>query len=63
MKAESGENVVSSWIVWPSKQTRDAGNKKVMEDPRMKMGNDMPFDMQRMFFGGVEVLVNTEGGW
>lgn len=59
VKAEGGENVVFSWIVWPSKQTRDAGNKKVMEDPRMKMGDDMPFDMQRMFFGGFEVLVDT----
>ena len=61
VKAEAGENVVFSWIVWPSKQTRDAGNKKVMEDPRMKMGSDMPFDMQRMFFGGFEVLVDTKG--
>lgn len=59
VKAEAGENVVFSWIVWPSKQTRDAGNKKVMEDPRMKMGGDMPFDMQRMFFGGFEILVDT----
>jgi len=61
VKAEAGENVVFSWIVWPSKQTRDAGNKKVMEDPRMKMGGDMPFDMQRMFFGGFEILVDTGG--
>jgi uncharacterized protein YbaA (DUF1428 family) len=61
VKAEGGENVVFSWIVWPSKQTRDAGNKKVMEDPRMKMDGDMPFDMQRMFFGGFEVLVDTGG--
>ena len=59
VKAEAGENVVFSWIVWPSKQTRDAGNKKVMEDPRMQMGGDMPFDMQRMFVGGFEVLVDT----
>jgi uncharacterized protein YbaA (DUF1428 family) len=61
VKAEAGENVVFSWIVWPSKQTRDEGNKKVMEDPRMQMGDDMPFDMQRMFMGGFEVLVDTKG--
>jgi len=60
VKAEAGENVVFSWIVWPSKTARDAGNKKVMEDPRMKMDGDMPFDMQRMFFGGFEVLVDTK---
>ena len=61
VNAKDGENVVFSWIVWPSKKVRDAGNKKVMEDPRMKMGDDMPFDMQRMFFGGFEVLVDTKG--
>ena len=61
VKAEAGENVVFSWIVWPSKQARDAGNKKIMEDPRMKMGDEMPFDGQRMFMGGFEVLVDTKG--
>ena len=60
VKAEPGETVVFSWIVWPSKEVRDAGNKKVMEDPRMKPDGDMPFDGKRMIFGGFEVLVDTE---
>jgi uncharacterized protein YbaA (DUF1428 family) len=59
VKAEAGENIVFSWIVWPSKKVRDAGNKKMMEDPRMKMTDDMPFDPRRMIFGGFEVLVDT----
>ncbi len=59
VKAEAGEDVVFSWIVWPSKAVRDAGMKKVMEDPRMTMGPDMPFDMKRMIVGGFEVLVDT----
>jgi uncharacterized protein YbaA (DUF1428 family) len=49
---------VFSWIVWPSKQVRDAGVKKFRDDPRMKSG-DMPFDGQRMIFGGFEVLLDV----
>ena len=60
VKAEAGENVVFSWIVWPSKAVRDAANKKIMEDPRMRPGQDMPFDGKRMIFGGFEVLLDTE---
>ena len=59
VKAEEGEVVVFSLIVWPSKAVRDAGHKKMMEDPRMKM-DDMPFDGKRMIFGGFELLLDTE---
>jgi len=57
--AEEGENVVFSWIVWPDKATRDAGMEKAMKDERMQPGDDMPFNGQRMIFGGFEVLVDT----
>jgi uncharacterized protein YbaA (DUF1428 family) len=59
VKAESGENVVFSWIVWPSKQVRDEANQKMRNDPRMQMTPDMPFDGKRMIFGGFEVLIDT----
>jgi uncharacterized protein YbaA (DUF1428 family) len=61
VKAEAGENVVFSWIVWPSKKARDEGNKKVMADPRMQPDAipDMPFDAKRMIFGGFELLMDT----
>lgn len=53
VKAEEGETVVFSWITWPDKATRDAGQKKMMADERMKeWGKDMPFDGKRMIFGG-----------
>lgn len=45
------ETVVFSWIVWPSKDVRDAGYAKMMEDPRMN-DTPMPFDGQRMIYGG-----------
>lgn len=53
VKTEEDETVVFSWIEWPSKEVRDAGMKKVMEDPRMQPGDaEPPFDMKRMIFGG-----------
>ncbi|MBK8200540.1 MAG: DUF1428 domain-containing protein [Acidobacteria bacterium] len=51
------ESVVFSWIVWPDRATRDAGNKKMMEDPDMKMDGGMPFDGMRMIVGGFDVVL------
>lgn len=61
-KAEEGENVVFSWIVWPSRSVRDEAWAKVMADDRMKPGGDMPFDGKRMFWGGFEPIVDESGG-
>jgi uncharacterized protein YbaA (DUF1428 family) len=61
VKAEDGETVVFSWITWPDKATRDAGNKKMMADPRMKeFGNDMPFDGKRMIMGGFAPILDAQ---
>jgi uncharacterized protein YbaA (DUF1428 family) len=59
VKAEAGESVVFSWIVWPSKAARNEGNRKVMADPRIQPGPDMPFDGKRLIFGGFELLLDT----
>jgi uncharacterized protein YbaA (DUF1428 family) len=59
VKAEADEVVVFSWIVWPSKAVRDEGTPKVMADPRLQMGPDMPFDGKRMIFGGFELLLDS----
>ncbi|WP_230530533.1 DUF1428 domain-containing protein [Microvirga roseola] len=58
VKAEAGENVVFSWIVWPSKEVRDEATPKVMNDPRLAEP-DMPFDSKRLIYGGFEVLLDT----
>ena len=60
VQKKDDETVVFSWIVWPSRQARDEGMKKVMADPRVQANvNPMPFDGKRMIFGGFEVLVEV----
>lgn len=57
VKAKEDETVVFSWILWPSKEARDAGMEKAMADPRLaKDTNPMPFDGKRMIFGGFEMI-------
>ena len=59
VKAESDEEVVFSWIEYPSKEVRDAANATMMADPRMKaFGDSMPFDGKRMIFGGFLPLLD-----
>jgi uncharacterized protein YbaA (DUF1428 family) len=58
VKATGEEVVVFSWVEWPDKATRDAGQKKVMEDERMQDMSNMPFDGQRMIWGGFEVMLD-----
>lgn len=54
------EAVVFAWIWWPSREIRDTGMEAAMADPRLKEGMDpMPFDGQRMIFGGFEVIVDA----
>lgn len=59
VKCQDDETVVFSWVIWPSKEARTIGMKKFMEDPRLNQWdmNSMPFDGQRMIFGGFDVLV------
>lgn len=52
------EVVVFSWVTWPSKEVRDAGWAKMMEDERMHAA-DMPFDGKRMIYGGFQVILEA----
>jgi len=59
VKAEDGENVVFSFIEWPDKPTRDEAWKAIMADESLKPTGEMPFNGQRMFWGGFEKIVDT----
>ena len=56
-----GETVVFSWIVYRSRAHRDQVNAKVMKDPRIASMDPkgMPFDVNRMLYGGFETLVDV----
>lgn len=56
VQAKDDEAVLFSWVEYPDKATRNAAGEKMMNDPRMKAIHDMPFDGQRMVYGGFELL-------
>ncbi len=61
VKAEPDENIVFSWIMWPDKKTRDAGNKAAMADPRFEGMNVLDiFDGKRMIFSGFQTIVDVK---
>jgi uncharacterized protein YbaA (DUF1428 family) len=58
VQAKDDEVVVFAWILYESREKRDAINAKVMEDPRLKdQMSDMPFDGKRMIYGGFETFL------
>lgn len=62
VKLQENETVVFAYILYESREQRDAVNEKVMADPRMS-GFDpeqMPFDMKRMMHGGFSGLVTLD---
>jgi len=59
--AQDGETVVFSWIEWPDKATRNAVMGRMDEwvktDERLDPSkNPMPFDGQRLIYGGFEPI-------
>lgn len=61
VQAKPDEVILFSWFEYPSKEARDAANKRIMSDPRMKeMGATMPFDGQRMIVGGFAPFVDEK---
>ncbi|WP_114577454.1 DUF1428 domain-containing protein [Saliphagus sp. LR7] len=63
--ADTGEDdaVVFSFIVFESREHRDEVNAKVMDDPAMDpdaFDEEMPFDSERMAYGGFRSIVGHE---
>jgi uncharacterized protein YbaA (DUF1428 family) len=60
VQCKDDEVVVFSWIVWPSREARNAGMEKAMADPAMSQDtNPMPFDGKRLIYGGFETVVDV----
>src|SRR5690606_2296664 len=69
---EDGEQVVFSWVEWPSRRVRDEAMPELMADPRMQPGvmaefvadprrqpgGAMPFDGSRVVSGGFVAMVD-----
>lgn len=62
IKTKPGETVVFAYIVYKSRAHRDRVNAKVMSDPRIRDmcdPGDMPFDCNRMLYGGFTTIVEA----
>lgn len=60
LKLKPGETAMFSYITYKSRADRDRVNRRIMKDPRMPELMDpknMPFDMDRMVYGGFKVIV------
>jgi len=55
---QPGELVVFAWITYASREDRDRVMEKVMKDERLPHdAAAMPFDGQRMIFGGFKTFI------
>ena len=62
IKTKPGETVVFAYIVYKSRKHRDTVNAKVMKDPRLQGicdSKNMPFDPNRMLYGGFKTIVEA----
>lgn len=50
--AQEGEKIVFTWQIWSDKETFEATEAKMHEDPRFDVLDDIPFDARRLILGG-----------
>jgi uncharacterized protein YbaA (DUF1428 family) len=49
--ARPGEKIVFTWQVWPDRESFQAAEARMHEDPRMDAAGDPPFDARRLILG------------
>ena len=59
VKAEDNETIAFAFVEWPDKQSRDEAWGKIMADESLKPTGELPFNGQRMFWGGFDKIVDT----
>ena len=57
VKAEPGEKIVLSWVIWPDRETGAIVHKGMIADPRMADFGELPFDGKRMILDGFEPIL------
>jgi uncharacterized protein YbaA (DUF1428 family) len=65
VQLKDGEVIALAWVVYQNKEDRDRISKAVMDDPQLKQSKDpskMPFDGERMFWGGFETIIGRGAG-
>lgn len=60
VKKADDETIALGWVEWPSKDLADAAFGEMMSDPQFSTENmPMPFDGQRMIFGGFDMILES----
>ena len=60
VQVRDDETVCFAWMLWPSKEARNTAMPKLMKDPRLQPDQlPMPFDGNRMIYGGFKVFVDV----
>lgn len=59
--ADKDEEIVLSWILWPDKVIRDAGNAAALSDARLHLDQHPLFNPKRMICGGFTPILRLGG--
>jgi uncharacterized protein YbaA (DUF1428 family) len=57
--AEPGEKIVFIWQIWRDRETFQAAEAKMHEDPRMESAGEPPFDASRLILGCFQPIAST----